>query len=290
MKYKNILFRKDGKIATISLNRPEQLNPINIELLHEMRNAIDCVEEDDDILVLIIKGEGKSFSAGADMLQVYTDRAYKDAGSKEEKGARRPSQRSRLHFDRDLLETYRRILYCWKVTMAQVHGYCIGMGLYMAQACDMAIAAEDAKIGHREQRLTFSGATFMLIKEMIQIGPQKTRELLLTGQLLDGKEAERVGMVNKAVPADQLEAEVQRYAGAIALLPRDGIAIGKAQTFLAYDTLGIGANTNQAFIGHTMATNLRFEPDEYNFVKERQTRGAKGAFHGLHDRFTKLGF
>ena len=130
----------------------------------------------------------------------------------------------------------------------------------------------------------------MLINEFFQVGLKKARELLLTGRLIDGREAERIGMVNYAVPMERLEAEVNRFAEGIALMPRDALAIGKAQTFLAYDAMGLGANINQAAFGHTMATNIRFEKDEYNFIRARRDKGAREGFHKRDERWSKLGF
>jgi enoyl-CoA hydratase len=283
--YETILVEREGKVAKITLNRPEKLNAVNLQMFEELIKAIGEVEEDDDVNAVILKGNGTSFSAGADLEMVY----FIYEGGTGKSNERRPSQRARLHRDRSLLETCRRLLYCWKPTIAQVHGYCIGVGLYLVQACDLAIAAENAKIGHPEQRLAFAGATFMLVNEILQVGPKKAREMLLTGKLIDGREAERIGYVNNAVPYEQLESEVATLAEAISLLPRDAIAVGKAQTSLAYDALGIAANINQAYIGHTLATNIRFEEDEYNFLRERRNKGAREAFHERDERWEKFG-
>jgi enoyl-CoA hydratase len=164
------------------------------------------------------------------------------------------------------------------------------VGLYLVVACDLAFAAEEARIGHPDQRLAFAGSSFLLINEFLAMGTKRARELLLTGRLIDGNEAAQMGLVNKAVPADGLQGEVERYAKAISLLPRDAIAIGKAHTFMAFDTLGFGASINQAFVAHTLATNVRFEEDEFNFLKIRKENGAKRAFHKRDTHWKNLGF
>ena len=284
MNFETLLYELKEHTAHITLNRPDKMNTVNIKMFEELIQAVALAEEDDEVKVVVFKGAGRCFSAGADLEMVYA--VY----SGKEKTTRRPSQRARLHRDRKFLETLRRILYCWKPTIAQVHGHAIGVGLYIVQACEMALAAEDAKLGHPEQRLAFGGATFMLINEFFQVGLKKARELLLTGRLIDGREAERIGMVNYAVPMDRLEAEVKRFADGIALMPRDALAIGKAQTFLAYDAMGLGTNINQAILGHTMATNIRFEEDEYNFIRARRDKGAREGFHKRDERWSKLGF
>ena len=175
-----------------------------------------------------------------------------------------------------------------KPTIAQVHGYCIGGGLYMSLCCDMTIAAEDAKIGHSEQRLGFSGAMYVFPIEVALIGQKRARELLLTGKLIDGKEAERIGLVNQVVPADQLEAETRKLARSMTLLPRDGIAIGKAAARLAYDSMGLSSAFGQGYLGHTLFTNIRYEPGEFNFIKRRRDVGTREAVKERDARYKGL--
>jgi enoyl-CoA hydratase len=193
-----------------------------------------------------------------------------------------------LAYDRWRSESLRRIFLLDKITIAQVHGYCIGGGLYMSLCCDLTIAAEDAKIGHSEQRLGFSGAMYVFPIEVMLIGQKRARELLLTGKLIDGKEAERIGLVNQVVAADQLEAETRKLAKSMTLLPRDGIAIGKATARLAYDSMGLSSAFGQGYLGHTMFTNTRFEPGEYNFIKRRRDVGLREAVKERDARYKGL--
>ena len=185
---------------------------------------------------------------------------------------------------------FRRALECWKPIIAQIHGHCIGLGVYLTTACDISIASEDAIIGHSEQRLGFAGSTFMLLAEMLLVGYKRMREILLTGKTMSGIEAAEIGLINRAVPADMLDQEVLNLAKAICLMPRDAVVLGKAHTMLAFDTLGITAGLRQGEIMHAMCTNLRWEEDEFNFLREREKMGAKEAFHKMHDRFKKLGY
>jgi enoyl-CoA hydratase len=100
----------------------------------------------------------------------------------------------------------------------------------------------------------------------------------LPGKLISGKEAERIGLVTRSIPPDRLEKVVETRAQEIALLPRDGIAIGKAMRQLEYGELGILSAFNAGYVGHTLFTNIRWEPDEFNFVRERNKVGVKKAF------------
>ena len=276
----------EGSIVTLTMNKPETLNALNIEFSREIDDALTKVEQDDDVKVVVIKGSGKAFSAGYDLGRVYF--VYGGGTGKKEDKTRRPSQRSRLAYDRWRSESLRRIFLLDKITIAQVHGYCIGGGLYMSLCCDMTIAAEDAKIGHSEQRLGFSGAMYIFPIEVMLIGQKKARELLLTGKLIDGKEAERIGLVNYAVPANKLEEETQKLAQSMTLLPRDGIAVGKAAARLAYDSLGMNSAFGQGYIGHTMFTNLRFEEGEFNFIKRRRDVGVREAVKERDARYKGL--
>jgi len=274
--YETILYERRDNIARITLNRPEKLNAVNVTLTRELDEAIAEAEADDEVKVVILKGAGRAFCAGHDLSEIYF--VYGGGVRKED---RRPSQRARLHWDRWAVHNH----HCWKPTIAQVHGYCIGEAFYIQMACDLTIATEDALMGHPEQRLGFAGAHPMVIPEILLIGQKRMRELSLTGRLITGKEAEAWGLVNRAVPADKLAEETERLARAICLLPKDGLAIGKAQTHLAYDPLGMTSSFVQGFIGHTLFTNLRWEEGEYNFVRERREKGTKAAFHERDARY-----
>ena len=277
---------EEGSMVTLTMNKPETLNALNIEFSREIDDAITEVEQDDDVKVVVFKGAGKSFSCGYDLGRVYF--VYGGGSGKPEDKSRRPSQRSRLAYDRWRSDSLRRIFLLDKITIAQVHGYCIGGGLYMSLCCDMTIAAEDAKIGHSEQRLGFSGAMYVFPIEVALIGQKRARELLLTGKLIDGKEAERIGLVNQVVPADQLETETRKLARSMTLLPRDGIAIGKATARLAYDSMGLSSAFGQGYLGHTLFTNIRYEPGEFNFIKRRRDVGMREAVKERDARYKGL--
>jgi enoyl-CoA hydratase len=277
---------EEGSMVTLTMNKPETLNALNIEFSREIDDALTEVEQDDDVKVVVFKGAGKAFSCGYDLGRVYF--VYGGGTGKPEDKSRRPSQRSRLAYDRWRSESLRRIFLMNKITIAQVHGYCIGGGLYMSLCCDMTIAAEDAQIGHSEQRLGFSGAMYVFPIEVALIGQKRARELLLTGKLIDGTEAERIGLVNQVVPADQLDAETRKLARAMTLLPRDGIAIGKATARLAYDSMGLSSAFGQGYIGHTLFTNIRYEPGEFNFIKRRRDVGMREAVRERDARYKDL--
>jgi len=289
--YKKVIYEKEGEISRITLNRPEKLNTFGFaedrvdwegrQLMADLMAALDEAELDDKIKVVIIKGAGRAFSAGFDISRVY--HVYEDFD--EEPGKRRPSQRSRLWLDRKWTEGNQRILLFPKVTVAQVHGHCIGEGATIAEQCDITIVADDAHISHAEQRLGFAGSGENLVALFQMVGYKRARELVLTGRAIDGKEAERIGWATKSVPYDNLEEEVYKVAKEICLLPHDGIAIGKASNHQILDILGITQGWLHAYITHTLFTNLRFESNEYNFIRQRKDEGTRAGIHKRDDRY-----
>ena len=289
MNYKYIIYEKEGNIARLTFNKPEKLNAYGFigrdEDAAEIYHALDQAAEDDDVKVVIVKGAGRAFTVGHDLTKVGF--VY-GMGTRPED--RRSSQRIRLWKDREgFYVDWQKWFLHPKVIIAQVHGYCVAGGVWIMLCCDLAVAAEDAQFALTEQRLGFSGSGAPGIPNLIlAVGLKRAIELMLTGKVIDGKEAARIGLVNKAVPSDKLEEEVNKLAKAICLLPRDGIAIGKATRQLIYDQLGLMAGFTTGYISHSMFTNLRWESDEYNFFKERRDKGAKVGFHGRDERYAGL--
>ena len=199
MDFECIIYEKGEGIATIKLNRPHVLNAMNKQLWLDFQVALDDVKNDPEIKVLIITGEGRAFSTGAD-LKDSKDRSLED-------------YRDYLV---ELQETSKRIIRFEKPIIAAINGYALGSGYELALACDIRIAAEEAKIGSPEARVTSSitGGALRLVQDLI--GPGKARELLFTSEYIDGKEAETIGLVNKAVPLAQLMEETREMAKKIA--------------------------------------------------------------------------
>ncbi len=271
--------------AYITFCRDEKRNALTYEMFDRMMEHIDAAERDDDVRVIIFKGEGRDFSTGHDLAQV----GGAEYGFSKDPGARRPSQRARLHFDKRHVEQFRQIFYSVKPTLSLVQGNCVGAGLYIVEACDLAIAATTAKIGHPEQKMGLAGASYMTSWLILTLGARKARELLLLGEVLSGEEAARIGLVNKAVPPEELAAAGEEWAERIVRLPRDAIAIGKSATHLALDSLGMTSQFIHGYVGHALGTNIRYEPDEINFMKERSKKGATGAAHAREARYNEIG-
>jgi enoyl-CoA hydratase len=199
MKFECIIYSKNRGIATIKLNRPKVLNAMNKQLWLDFQAALEDAKNDRSIKVLVVTGEGRAFSTGADL--------------KESKTRTLEAYREYLE---ELQEASRKIIRFEKPTLAAINGYAIGSGYELALACDIRIAAQEAQIGSPEAKVTSSvtGGAFRLVQDLI--GPGKAKELLFTGEYIDGREAQRIGLVNKAVPLDQLEVEISNMAEKIA--------------------------------------------------------------------------
>jgi len=283
--YKAVLYERTGYIARITLNQPQKRNALDFRgqggITDDLHDALTEAENDDKVKVVILRGAGPDFCAGHDLTKVGYVYGMTDKGE-------RPNQRirykvDRLHFD----ESLRRIFLFPKITLAQVHGHCLAEGLILVECCDMAIAAENAQFGHPEVWLGGVGVGILPIIIMT-IGLKRAMDLMTTGRRVDGKEAAQIGLVNKVVPADRLEAEVNSLAEMLGRLPRDGIAIGKAARYMAYDALGLLSSFIQQGIFHSYATNMHWEKDEYSFFKARRDKGVTKGYKG-RDAFREGG-
>jgi len=285
-KYKTILCERDREephILYITLNRPEKFNAISIgpqEMTGELQDAVMRADIDDQVKVVIFKGAGQHFSVGFDLEQVY--RVY--GGSQDV----RPYQSTRLIIDETQIGFARAILNCKKVTIAQVHGWCIEAGMWIPICCDIAIAAKNAMFAHRGQRLAFGGMPFMPL-ELFLGHNKKIVELLITGRTISGEEAEQIGMITKAVEPEELRSEVYNLAKAICVLPLDAIVMGKYSRRCAYEALGMSTSL-LGVVFHTLGTNIRYRPEEREmiFLEKREKLGTKRAFHLYHERFEDL--
>jgi len=279
-----VIVEREGSIARLVMNRPEKHNALRFDDLERLVSALRAAEEDDDVRVIVLKGNGTSFCAGHD----YDDalKSYGLVPTSDGKKPRRPSQRSRLLRDRKLGANYMAFQNSLKPVIAQVHGHCTGVGLYLVELVDLAICAHDAQFSHAEQRLGLAGNTWHMNSQILMYGAKKVRELMLLGQTFDGPTAERLGLVNRSVPGAELEATVHDWALRIAKHPRDALVTGKAMHQMALESLGGAAQFSRGYVGHTLGTNLRLEDDEFNVLRTRLQDGTTSTFKQRDQRFT----
>jgi len=209
MAYETILIEKKDKIGVITLNRPQKFNTFNTQMAEELNAALRRLDEDAEVRVIVIKGAGKVFSTGIDV---------------SEFPGKTPSGYHQWLTPMD--EMHLTIASMGKPVIAMVHGFAVANGAGLVAAADFAIMAEDAKLGTTAINVGLL-CTGPIIPMSYGLGKKKTLEMLLSGDMIDAKEAERLGLVNKVVPVDKLEDETFAFAQKIISKSPLAVQIGK---------------------------------------------------------------
>ena len=261
------------------LNRPEKGTRLPFDGLDRLVDLLHVAEADDDVKVIVLKGRGTSFCVGDDFDDIAV--AYGHVGAEPGQRPPRLSQRARLAIDRRLGGAVMAFQNSAKPVIAQVQGHCVGIGLYLVEVVDLAICAHTSRFSHAEQRLGLAGNTFNLASLIVAYGPKKARELLLFGDQFDGPQAEAIGLVNRSVPDEELEATVEAWAAKVARNAKDALVMGKAAHAMALALARhVAATSTAGWSATRSATNVKFEPDDYNFFRSRRDEGTKAAFQG----------
>jgi len=239
MSYQDAILEKEGGVAILILNRPDRLNALNARLMTEIANAVTEVDEDDEMKVLIITGAGRGFCSGADLIPS-------------------PSTGERVMPGRRLLlepmggfgRIARVLASTDKPTIAAVNGVAAGAGFSIAVACDIRIASENARFSAifvRRALVPDTGITYFLPRI---VGISKAVELCITGDIIDAVEAERIGLVSKVVPHDDLIKEAKELATRLAKGPSVSIELAKRSVYKGLE--------------NDLATQLAYETWAYN--------------------------
>jgi enoyl-CoA hydratase/carnithine racemase len=235
MSYKNLQFDAEAAIGTITLNRPEKRNALSLELLKELSALLTTISQNNDVRVLIIKGEGKVFSAGHDISQlVGREMLYYKA-----------------IFD-TCVEVMEKIQRLPQPVIAQVHGVATAAGCQLVAACDLAVAEEGTLFGTPGVKIGLF-CTTPGVPIVRAIGRKRALEMLLTGRMISAREAEQYGLINKVVPADQLAAESKALAEKIAEASPLTVSIGK-EAF--YTQVNLADFQAYDYAKQVMVTNL----------------------------------
>jgi len=199
----DVLYRADGDIAWVTLNRPVVLNAVNWSIRRRLMWALRQAEADDEVRVVILTGAGRAFCAGGDIQSAPPDDDEPTPGG---------------------MEIFMTIWSMPKPVIAAVRGHAVGQGCELAGICDLTVATEDAKFGEIQIRHGFGPP--LLITPYLT-GPKQAKELLLLGEIYDAREAQRLGLVNRVVPDDRLEAEAEAIARKLAALPQRAVKTNK---------------------------------------------------------------
>jgi enoyl-CoA hydratase/carnithine racemase len=232
----------DG-VATIWLNRPEVKNCVNWELLTNLGAALERAEDDDDVRVVLIRGRGHTFCAGADLNML--DSEFLGTTNNSVKIAQVSAR------------TFDRAFNLAKPTIAVVEGYAVAGGFELMISCDFCIAADDAKIGDFHIRRALFGGAGPIYRLPRYIGLRKTKELLLTGKLLSGKECEDWGLANVSAPAEELEQAIADFDAPM----KDKSAFTMRITKLAANR-GLDGDTETLIALESMTCNVAHQSED----------------------------
>ncbi len=275
MDYEVLIYEVERGRARITLNRPEKLNALSIQLQEELNHALWEADNDDRVHTVILRGAGRAFSAGYDL----TPRALAE---------RDPDDHSRegRSFDDDAwrMEQGQRlrmaIFDMHKPVIAQIHGYCVAGGTDVALLCDMIIAADDTLIGFPPARAQGALPNNMWL---YNVGPQWAKRLMLSGDFVTGADAAKIGLVMKAVPLELLEREVETLADRLSMIDTELLSANKRIINLGLELMG--ARTLQRLATENDA-RAHLAPSVAEFGARSREHGLKAA---LQWRDTKFG-
>jgi len=268
--YNTLKIKKDPgnpRIARLLLNRPERLNAITDDTPRDIRAAVEWANADPEVHVIVVEGAGKGFCGGYDLADT------------AQQNIEHPCQQESYPWDPMVDYAYMKrntedFMTLWKSakpTIAKVHGAAVAGGSDIALCCDLLVMAEDARIGYMPTRVWGCPTTAMWT---FRLGPVRAKQLMFTGDVIDGRTAAEWGLANLAVPAAELEAATLKLAGRIAGVPSSHLAMHKLVVNQVMLTMGL----EQA---QTMATVFdgitRHNPEGLWFRRHAQTHGFKSA-------------
>jgi enoyl-CoA hydratase/carnithine racemase len=260
-----VLYEARGPAVWITLDRPDKLNALDGSIVESLETLLRKAAEDDEAKVVVLTGAGRAFSAGYD---IGSESKLEGADAWHEVLAR----------DVDLA------LQLWsfpKPTIAAVRGWCLGGACELAMACDLVVAARDARFGEPEIR--FGSGPVALLMPFV-LGQKKTNELLFTGDAIDAEEAYRVGLVNRVVEPDELESAVSELVRKIAPTPLPVLRLTKLALTRAYEAMGlraaVGANLDISAI-----LNATGSPEQQEFNRIVAEQGLKTALAWRDSRY-----
>jgi enoyl-CoA hydratase/carnithine racemase len=271
MDYQTILYDVDGRIATITLNRPEKFNAIRPPMPDEIEQAVTEANGHRDVRVIVLKGAGKAFCAGFDFSEGLDH--FAGWGGQSSDDVWDPG-RDLVLSTSPFVAPVPKFMSLWrspKPVIAQVHGWCVGGASELALCADVVIAAEDAQIGTPYSRVWGCHLTGMWI---YRLGLTRAKLYALTGEPLSGKEAAKIGLINFAFPASRLEREVRAFAKRLAQIPRSQLHAMKLVVNQAYENMGLHSTQ---LLGPILDGYMRNTPEGRAFVETAKSRGVGAA-------------
>jgi enoyl-CoA hydratase len=266
MSYSTLAYEADGRIARITLNRPERLNAINEAMPGEIEAAVAEANADPKIHVIVLSGAGRAFCAGYDLIE-FAETEGPNSGVQEMPWDPMKDFAFMSACTRHFMSLWRS----HKPVIGKVHGHAVAGGSDIALCTDLLIMAEDARIGYPPARVWGCPTTAMWI---YRVGAERAKRMLLTGDLVDGKEAQALGLCLEAPPAAELDARVEHWAARMAGVPKNQLMMQKLMINQAYDNMGL-ANTQM--IATLFDGITRHSPEGMAFKARAEAVGFKQA-------------
>ena len=261
-----VSYEREGRLARITLNRPEKLNAIDDAMPRELAAAVTEANQDGGVHVIVLAGAGRAFCAGYDLERFA-----------EARGPVRWSQGMPWDPTLDyqgMSENTRCFMSLWRSltpVVCKVHGYAVAGGSDIALCADLVVMAEDARIGYPPARVWGCPTTAMWV---YRVGAERAKRLLLTGDLITGAEAARIGLVSEAVPAAELDAAVERLAARMAAVPKNQLIMQKLMVNQSYENMGLATTQLIATLFDGIA---RHTPEGVAFKQRAEEAGWKQA-------------
>ena len=261
-----VLYEKDGRIGRITLNRPDVMNAIDDEVPGLIEAAVEAANADPAVHVIILSGAGKAFCAGYDLTY------YAEGNGSGEATQEMPWDPMKDYaFMHRNTEKFMSLWRSYKPVVCKVHGFAVAGGSDIALCCDLVVMEDTAKIGYMPARVWGCPTTAMWT---YRLGPEKAKRMLLTGDKISGAEAAEMGLVLKAVPAADLDAEVERLADRMATVPVNQLMMQKMVINQAMEAMGMAQTQRLATVFDGIT---RHSPEGINFKERSEEVGWKQA-------------
>lgn len=267
-----VIYEKDGRIARITLNRPDVLNAIDDELPRELEAAVERANADRGVHVIVLSGAGRAFCAGYD-LTYYAEAAAGEGNAVTQEMPWDPMKDYSFMMRNN--DCFMSLWRSYRPVVCKVHGYAVAGGSDIALCSDIIVMEDTAEIGYMPTRVWGCPTTAMWVYRM---GPERAKRMLFTGDKISGREAEEYGLVYKAVPAEELDAEVEKLAERIAGVPINQLMMQKLVVNQAIEAMGLKQTQMFATIFDGIT---RHSPEGLNFKHRAEEHGWK---HAVRER------
>jgi enoyl-CoA hydratase len=261
-----VLYERDGRIARITLNRPEVMNAIDDDVPRELEAAVERADMDEHVHVIVLSGAGRAFCAGYDLMHY----AQKDGANRYTQDMPWDAMKDYTFMMRNT-QHFMSLFRSKRPVICKVHGFAVAGGSDIALCADLVVMGETARIGYMPVRVWGCPTTAMWL---YRLGPEKAKRMLFTGDKIDGREAEKIGLVLKSVPDAQLDEEVEALAHRIASVPQNQLMMQKLMVNQALLNMGLQTTQMMAtvFDGITRHTQ-----EGLNFKRRSEEVGWKQA-------------